>query len=79
MAEVDGTEALIEGFGELSGRFQRASSAICSNVNAEFMRTAMAGTAKKTRQTRGLAANTRVNRGLRGPDGFLATWGPVRC
>jgi len=23
MAEVDGTEALIEGFGELSGRFQR--------------------------------------------------------
>ena len=24
MAEVDGTEALIEGFGELSGRFQRS-------------------------------------------------------
>jgi DNA primase len=24
MAEADGTEALIEGFGELSGRFQRS-------------------------------------------------------
>ena len=24
MAEVDGTEALIEGFGELSGRFQKS-------------------------------------------------------
>jgi DNA primase len=24
MAEVDGTEALVEGFGELSGRFQRS-------------------------------------------------------
>ncbi len=24
MADVDGTEALIEGFGELSGRFQRS-------------------------------------------------------
>ena len=31
MAEVDGTEALIEGFGEFSGRFQRASRAIVTS------------------------------------------------
>ena len=42
MAEADGTEALIEGFGELSGRFQRSVL-----VKEKIMRTAAATPAKR--------------------------------
>ena len=41
LESLDGTEALIEGFGELSGRFQQ------ERLNEKMMRTAAAGPAKK--------------------------------
>ena len=53
MAEVDGTEALIEGFGEFSGRFQRELSDLTKNDADGGRRNR-----EITRQTHGLAAKT---------------------